>query len=57
MSFKITYCPICAAEHSDKEKMTEREAVQECLVIDDVTPWLTTEQRAEHIYNLDRVQK
>ena len=60
MSFKITYCPVCGAEHSDSsEKLSEHEAVQLCLSFDELdgpdrVP-LSTDSRADHCNYLSMV--
>jgi hypothetical protein len=52
MGFHITYCPLCGAEHSDIEKLTEREAVETCLEFD-----LSDDERAKHLEAVSQVRQ
>lgn len=52
MKWPVTFCPVCGAEHTDEEKLSEREAVELCLGFE-----LTKESRDKHMAQLDQVRQ
>jgi hypothetical protein len=38
MKWPITYCPVCGAEHTGTEKLTELEAVKMCIFLEFEAP-------------------